>query len=81
MDVMQFYAKENEKPLDNLVSDGGMCAIFRTIACIGDSLSSGALQSLDDEGNNAHHDIFYYSWGQYMARAMGNGHRPKRLAQ
>ena len=72
MDVMQFYAKENEKPLDNLVSDGGMCAIFRTIACIGDSLSSGALQSLDDEGNNAHHDIFYYSWGQYMARAMGN---------
>lgn len=72
MDITQFYAKDGEKPLDNLVSDGGFFPIFRTVACIGDSLSSGELQSLDDEGNNGYHDIFYYSWGQYMARTCGN---------
>ena len=72
MDITQFYAKKDEKPLDNLVTDGGLCTIFGTIACVGDSLSSGELQSLDDNGKMGYHDIFYYSWGQYMARAMGN---------
>ena len=32
---------ENELPLQNIVSDGCYCGIFRTIACVGDSLSSG----------------------------------------
>ncbi|MBE6793009.1 MAG: SGNH/GDSL hydrolase family protein, partial [Ruminococcaceae bacterium] len=35
-----------KNPLDTLVSDGGFCGIFRTIGCIGDSLSSGELESL-----------------------------------
>ena len=35
---------ENEKPLENLVTDGGFTGIFRTIGCIGDSLSSGEFE-------------------------------------
>ena len=38
-----------EKPLDNLVVDGGFTCIFPTIACIGDSLSSGEFEYYVDE--------------------------------
>lgn len=62
----------NEKPLDNLVTDGGFCRVFRTIACVGDSMSSGEHVSLDDEGKKGFNDYFEYSWGQYMARMCGN---------
>ena len=61
---------ENEKPLDNIVSNGGFCGIFRTIACIGDSLSSGEFESMKN-GETSYHDYFDYSWGQYMARDAG----------
>ena len=67
----QFYAMEGEKPLDNLVSDGGFCGIFRTIGCIGDSLSSGEFETCND-GIKGYHDFYEYSWGQYMARAIGS---------
>lgn len=63
--------KEGEKPLDKIIFDGGFCGIFRTIACIGDSLSSGEFESLDSDGNRDWHDYFEYSWGQYMARNIG----------
>ncbi len=66
-----YSANENEKPLDNIVTDGGFCGILRTIACVGDSLSSGELESLDENGNRGYHDIFDISWGQYMARMAG----------
>lgn len=72
MDMTRFYATEGEKPLENLVDDGGFCGIFRTIGCIGDSLSSGELESKDDEGIKGYHDFYEYSWGQYMARTIGN---------
>lgn len=62
---------ENEKPLENLVSDGGFTGIFRTIGCIGDSLSSGEFESTKEDGNNAYHDMYEYSWGQYIARTAG----------
>lgn len=72
MDIKQFYADPNEKPLDRLVTDGGFCGIFRTMACIGDSLSSGELQSYNDETQKpGYHDYFEYSWGQYLARMAG----------
>lgn len=71
MDITQFYARENEKPLDYLVEDGGFTKVFRTIACIGDSLSSGEFQSKDENGAPGYHDMFEYSWGQYIARAAG----------
>ena len=60
-----------EKPLDQLILNGGFCGIFRTIACIGDSLSSGEFESLDQEDKVEYHDYFEYSWGQYMARNIG----------
>lgn len=72
MDINKFYAIPGEKPLDNLVSDGGFCGIFRTIGCIGDSLSSGEFESKTPEGITGFHDFYDYSWGQYMARAAGS---------
>ncbi len=71
MDMSQFILDENEKPLDKIVADGGFCSIFRTIACVGDSMSSGEFESLDSEGKKGFHDYFEYSWGQFMAREAG----------
>lgn len=72
MDISQYIANPNEQPLDRICPDGGLCSIFRTIACIGDSLSSGEFESTD-EGCTKHgyHDYFEYSWGQYIARMIG----------
>lgn len=61
-----------ENPLENTVCNGGFCAIFKTIACIGDSLSSGEFESIDDAGNITHHDWYEYSWGQCIARHTGS---------
>ena len=61
----------NEKPLDTLLTDGGNVGIFRTIACIGDSLSSGEFEGTGSEGQKTYHDMYEYSWGQYMARIAG----------
>ncbi len=63
------FGKEN--PLENLVKDGGFVGIFRTIGCIGDSLSSGEFQSTKEDGSQGYHDMYEYSWGQYMAREAG----------
>lgn len=71
MDLEKLLFNENEKPLDNIVYDGGFTRIFRTIGCIGDSLSSGEHESRDTEGNAGYHDFYDYSWGQYMARNAG----------
>lgn len=64
-------ADPNERPLDRIPEDGGLCGIFRTIGCIGDSLSSGEFESQDAEGKKNYHDFYDYSWGQYMARHCG----------
>ncbi len=71
MNIEEFIANENEKPLDRIVSDGGFTSIFRTIACIGDSLSSGEFESCKD-GKADYHDMYEYSWGQYIARMCGS---------
>lgn len=70
MDIKKFMKNENEKPLDNIVSNGGFCACFGKIACIGDSLSSGELEALE-LGTRTYHDYFEYSWGQFIARDAG----------
>lgn len=72
MDINHYYIKENEKPLDNIVEDGGFCSIFRTICCIGDSLSSGEFETRDADGQPHYYDFFEYSWGQYIARMTGS---------
>ena len=57
-------------PIENKVVNGGLSAIFRTIGCVGDSLSSGEHVSMKD-GKAGFHDYYEYSWGQYIARATG----------
>ena len=53
MDFSQYFRFEDEKerPLERLAPDGGYCGILRTIGCIGDSLSSGEFESMDEAGN------------------------------
>ncbi len=68
--MTHFMPNSHEKPLDTLVVNGGFCGIFRKIACIGDSLSSGEFESLMN-GKQGYHDYFDYSWGQYLARDAG----------
>lgn len=72
MDLSKFIARKDEKPLDNIVQDGGFCKIFRTIGCIGDSLASGEFQSRDENGMPGYHDFYEYSWGQFIARETGS---------
>lgn len=66
------FGIENEKPLDKLAEDGGYTAIFRTIACVGDSLSSGEFQAVNSDGVDTYHDMFEYSWGQFLGRMCGS---------
>lgn len=70
MDIAEFMANKNEKPLDNIAINGGFTSIFRTIGCIGDSLASGELESFEI-GKINFHDYFEYSWGQFIARDAG----------
>ena len=60
-----------EKPLENLVGGYSNTAIFRKIAFIGDSLSSGEFETVDENGNHNYHDLYEYSWGQFIARKNG----------
>ena len=72
MNIYEYMSvQENEKPLDRIVTDGGFCGIFRKIACIGDSLSSGEFESKKADGTTGYHDFYEYSWGQYIARSTG----------
>ena len=66
----EYLYNENEKPLDRLVQGYSRTSVFRTIGFIGDSLSSGEFETEDENGKH-YHDIFEYSWGQYIARKNG----------
>ena len=70
MNIKDFMKKEGELPLDNIVCDGGFARIFRKVGCIGDSLSSGEFESFEN-GLSGYHDMYEYSWGQFMAREAG----------
>lgn len=61
-----------EKPLQNLITDGGFCGIFSSIGCIGDSLSSGELEYRTEDGEKGYWDFYEYSWGQFIAKATGS---------
>ena len=70
MNIKDFMKKDGERPLDNLVVGGGFASIFRKVGCIGDSLSSGEFESFEN-GLTGFHDMYEYSWGQFMAREAG----------
>lgn len=73
MDIYEYMSVgKNEKPLDRIVTDGGFFSIFRTVACVGDSLSSGEFESNNPDGTKGYHDFYEYSWGQFMSRSAGN---------
>lgn len=61
----------DEKPLDNWVEGYSGTSIFRTMAFIGDSLSSGEFESRDADNKPGFHDMYEYSWGQFIARKNG----------
>ncbi len=66
----ELYGKD-EKPLDRLVDGYSFTSVFRKIAFIGDSLSSGEFETCDPDGKKGYHDLYEYSWGQYIARKNG----------
>ena len=70
LDIM--VNSKDEKPLEHLAINGGYTAIFRRIGVVGDSLSSGEFESMDENGNKGYHDYFEYSWGQCIARMCGS---------
>ena len=72
MNKYRYTAPAEEKPLEHMVTDGGYTSIFRTIACVGDSMASGEFETLDETTGEHHfYDMFPYSWGQYIARMAG----------
>ncbi len=66
----EFYNKE-EKPLDKLVEGYSNTSVFRSMAFIGDSLSSGEFETRDENNKPGYYDLYDYSWGQYIARKNG----------
>lgn len=73
MNLQDYYFNAGEKPLDRIPQNGGFAAIFRTIACVGDSLSSGEFQiKKPQEEGYYYFDQYEYSWGQFMARTLGS---------
>lgn len=44
MKFSDYTKRDGEKPLDNIVTNGGFCGILHTIACIGDSLAAGNMR-------------------------------------
>lgn len=71
MDWNNYLYNENEKPLDRLVDGYSRTSVFRSIAFIGDSLSSGEFEELCADGKKHFYDYYDYSWGQYIARKNG----------
>ncbi len=72
MTQYRYSTPAEEKPLDRFVTNGGFASIFRTVACVGDSLSSGEFETCEpDTGVHHYYDMFEYSWGQFMARMAG----------
>ena len=73
MELYDIIGTPDEKPLDRIVSDGGFVGIFRTIACVGDSLASGEFEVKDPKtGEWMYLDRYEYSWGQFLGRMAGS---------
>lgn len=71
MDWNKVLFDMEEQPLERLVEGYSHTSIFRRIAFIGDSLSSGEFETRDENGEPGYHDLYEYSWGQYIARKNG----------
>lgn len=67
MDWEKELYSDGEKPPDRLVEGYSYTSVFRKIAFIGDSLSSGGFETCEKDGKKHYYDLFEYSWGQYIA--------------
>lgn len=67
VNYLNFY----EYPLERLIRDGGMARCFKSIMCIGDSLTEGVFD-YDDNGNTNWTVISEYSYPSQMKRLLGN---------
>ncbi|MBR5520051.1 MAG: SGNH/GDSL hydrolase family protein [Clostridia bacterium] len=68
MNWNQLLYNPHEQPLERIVDGYSHTSIFRSIAFVGDSMSSGEFETRDAEGRPGYHDMFEYSWGQHIAR-------------
>ncbi|MBQ6789136.1 MAG: SGNH/GDSL hydrolase family protein [Clostridia bacterium] len=71
MNIYDIIPDPAEKPLDRLVEGYSNTSIFRKMAFIGDSLSSGEFETHVEGKNVGYYDMFEHSWGQYIARRNG----------
>ena len=71
MAKLEIYAPIDEKPLDHIVEGYSYTSILRNIAFVGDSLSSGEFETFNSEDKPCYHDMYEYSWGQFIARKNG----------
>ncbi len=63
--------RKQDNPLNHIIRDGGMMNIFRSIGCIGDSLTSGEFECVGPEGEKVWSDCYDYSWGKQIERITG----------
>lgn len=70
-DQTRVAAKTEVNPIAIIKHDPGMCSIFHRWGYIGDSLSSGEHEYTRKDGKTGYIDLYDYSWGQCMCRAMG----------
>ena len=63
--------QERENPIAVIKQQPGMCGIFLKWGFIGDSLCSGEHEYHKKDGKKGYKDLYQYSWGQKMCRAMG----------
>lgn len=73
MNLNAYMPVAGERPLDRILQDGGFCSIFRTIGCIGDSLSSGEFDSIQPDGTILGHDLYEHSWGSIWPECAAAG--------
>ncbi len=64
-------AEKKFNAFTDLVADGGMTAVLRTVGIFGDSLASGEQEYTQADGVDGYHDDYDLSWGQFMARKCG----------
>ena len=66
------YPTADERPLDRLVEGYSRTSVFRRVAFIGDSLSSGEFETVDQDGVHGYHDLYEYAEAKKEKRRHGN---------
>lgn len=69
--ISNIVSLDDTNPLGKIIENGGLCGIFKSIACVGDSLTQGVFDrtndtSLDFEATN------YYAYPSVLGRLTGS---------